>query len=486
MSLPGIAEALQDEFLREKAEKESERLGESLKKSVKAQLREIGVLRKELTVTVPAEVIIDHMKHNYDEIMTDAVIPGFRKGRAPRQLVERRFGPNVRESLKSSIVGQSFFAACENEKLDVLGDPLFQIETNGGVKLMDVGEALAHIELPEKSDFSYRCEIELRPTFELPNLEGVPIKMPDIKIDDKMVDEQILRQRKIRGRYEPVQDAAVEEEDVIIADVTLYVGNEKVKTEENVQVGVRPTRLDGIPLMNLAEVMKKARAGDSRSTDCEFPADYERTDLRGKKGRFDFKIHEIKRLVPLSNDEFMKSMGLENEKDLRAYMHDELEEERASLTERAKREQVCDYLLANTALDLPESMSARQTDRAVVRRVVDLQMQGIPLSEIEQHIDDLRTSARSQVTRDLKLGFILARVAEKLDISVTDEEVNNEISGIARKYNRRFDRVRDDLQKQGLLPQVAEQIRDDKAVTKILESASITKVAGGAAAVEST
>ena len=208
-------------------------------------MRDIAVLRKELRITVPAKVIADHMDHNYAELVHDAFVPGFRKGRAPRRLIEKRFGAEVRQSLTSSIVAQSFFAAVENEKLEVLGDPLFSIPVDSGTKLMDIDEALQHLKLPEAGDFSYVCEVELKPKFELPDLKGIPIKPPQVEVTDAMVDEQILQRRKMRGRVEPVPAGTAEKDDMVIANVALTVDGQEVKREENVTVGVRPAQRGG-------------------------------------------------------------------------------------------------------------------------------------------------------------------------------------------------------------------------------------------------
>jgi trigger factor len=473
MAIPGLGATMEDPELRERAEREAERLLDTLKKSVQTQTRDIGVLRKELRVTVPGDVIAEHMSHNYSELMHDAHVPGFRKGRAPRRLVEKRFGPEVRESLKTSLLGQSYFAATEKEKLDVLGDPLFCIpQDGGGVKLMDIGEALQHITLPESGDFSYACEIELRPTFTLPELKGIEIKAPRIEVTAQMVEDELLRQRKNRGRYEPTVEAA-SDDDLVIADVTLFVDSQNVKHEENVQLGVRPTRLDGVPLLELGQALRGAKPGDRRSTDGTLPDDYERADLRGKSGRFEFEIHEVKRLVPLSTADFLKVLGFENEDELRDYYQGEMEDESDRLIVRAKKLQVEEYLLKHAELDLPSDLSARQTDRAVVRKVIELQQRGVPMSEIEAHIDELRTRAKGEATRELKLAFILDKVAAQLEVEVTDEEVNTEIARMARLYHRRFDRVRDDLQSQGLLTQLAEQIRQDKCVQMLLADARV-------------
>ena len=476
MDVPGAAGAVDPEVW-EKAQEESERLLEDLKKEVKAELKDAGVLRKEMRVTVPAKVIADHMEHNYSELMHDAFVPGFRKGRAPRRLIEKRFGHEVRESLTSSIVGQSYFAATENEKLDVLGEPLFSIQADDGVKLMDIGEALQHIKLPETGDFTYVCEIELKPKFDLPELKGIEIKSPEVTVTDAMVEEQLLQRRKIRGRLEPLADTAAQKDDLVIADVVLTVEGQEIKREENVTVGVRPTRLDGIALLTLDETLTGTKPGESRTAACTIPDDFERPDLRGKAGQFEFKIHELKRLVPEPMADFLQAWGFENEDEARKDFRQQLEAERDQLVERAKQAQIESYLLEKTTLDLPQDFSARQTDRAVMRKVIELQQRGVPMTDIEARIDELRTSAKAQVANELKLSFVLEKVAEELSITVTDEEVNTEIARIAQLYNRRFDRVRDDLQSRGLLTQLVEQIRQNKCVAVLLEQANVVAAA---------
>ncbi|MGE3181320.1 MAG: trigger factor [Phycisphaerae bacterium] len=476
MEVPGVADAMESPELREKAEKRAESLLEKLKESVQAKVEDAGVLRKTLTVTVPASIIGEQIEEQFDDFVSDAFVPGFRKGRAPRELIQKRYGSNIRDSLKTSVVGQSYMAATEKNELDVLGDPLFRIDTGEGVKLMDFNEALTQLKLPEEGDFEYACEVEVKPAFELPELKGVEVKTPVVEITDEMVDDTLTRRRKIQGRFVPVKDGSATDDDMLIADVILRCDGEEVKREANLQLGVRPTRLDGIPLMELDQQLKGAKVGSKIKAECTIPDDYERADLRGKSATFEFEIHEIKRLEPISMDKLAEQMGVSSEKELRDFTREDLESERNDLIERAKREQVLDYLLEKVDIELPEQLSARQTDRAVMRSVIDLNQRGMPESDIEAKIDELRTSAKEQVQRELRLQFILEKVAEQLGVRVTDEEVNTEIARIARRYGRRFDRVRDDLQREGLLMQLAVQIQQDKSVAKILEDAKFVEV----------
>ncbi len=479
MQLPGIPGALEDNVVREKAEAEAERLLEDLKKEVKAEIRDIGTLRKELQITVPEKVIADHLTHNYDELMHDAIVPGFRKGRAPRALIEKRYGADVRESLTTSIVGQSYFAVTENHKLDVLGDPLFRIESDGGVKLVSFDEALQHLKLPPSGSLVYTCEVELRPEFTLPELKGIEVKTPEIEITSEMLERELLNQRRLRGRYEPQPEGTAERDDMLVADVTLRVGEQVVKTEENVQCGVRPAAIDGVPVPKLDEALIGARAGETREVECTIPDDYERADLRGQAGRFQFKIHELKRLVPMTLAEFLERSGFADEGEARDFLRIRMENERDQMIEAARRAQVSDYLLQQTPVELPEKLSGRQVERAVARRMVELLQGGMPPADVEARADQLRASAREEVTRDLKLSFILDKIAEQLEIQVTDEEVNTAIAALARRQNRRFDRVRDELQRDDLLGQLADGIRHDKTIERLLADANTVAVRAG-------
>jgi trigger factor len=476
MDIPGIAGGMTDPELMERAEEQAEKLREELKEKVQVEIEDVGTLRKKLAITVPAEVITQELERNFNELRSDALVPGFRKGHAPIQLVQKRFGADVRESLTTTILGQSFFAATETNELEVLGDPLFNIATDDGEKLMELDEALQHIKLPASGDFSYCCEVEIKPAFELPKLKGIQVKTPKITITDKDVKEHLMRQRKIRGRYEPLAKGPAKADDVIIMKSRLTVDGKLVKEEDNVELRVRATRFDGILLEQLGEVLAGAKPGDALSTECEIPDDYERTDLRGKKGVFEFTIHEVKRLKPIPVKTLVEQSGAESEAELKKLIRDDLEAERDRLIERAKREQVLDYLLEKIPMDLPDQLSARQTDRAVLRRVIDLQQRGVPQSDIEAHIDELRTSAKEEVARSLKLDFIMEKVAEQLEVTVTDEEINSEIARMARMYNQRFDRVRDNLHSRGLLAQLAEQLREDKCIELLLGGAELHEV----------
>ncbi len=317
--------------------------------------------------------------------------------------------------------------------------------------------------------------MEVQPEFELPQLEGIALEKPKIEITDQDVSEQVDRMRSMRGTYEPVEQGGIEQDDLVIADVKMTVGAEVIKQEENVRLAARPQRVDNIAVEKLGEVLAGAGVGDTRTVEAEVPQEYERPELAGKTATFELTVHDIKRLVlPTLDQELLSALGFDSEEELRDGVRRDMEARLDETIRRGMRAQVFQYLLGEIKLDLPAGLSQRQTERVVARRMLELRREGVPEAEIEKRLDELRTSASDQAAADLKLFFIMEKIAEVLKVEASEEEVNGQIGLIARQYNRRFDRVRDELAQSGMLNQLYLQIRDDKIVDHLLEKAEVT------------
>lgn len=470
------------------------KLAEELKAIIDVQSSDVGVLRKALVVTVPAERIEKERDEQYSALINDALVPGFRRGRAPRSLVEKRYGREIGDQVLSKLVSNSCMAAIDKQGIKALGDPLFRVkvkqkEAAGGARsaeierdrLLDITEALEHMRLPAEGPLSFTCEVEVKPDFELPPLEGIPVKRPKVAINEDDVSAQIKRMRALSGELVPVADGAVEADDMVIADVAVTVGGQTVVRRENEALYARPRNVCGVTIENLGDVLKGARTGETRTTDATLAEDFEQQDYRGKQATIEFKVNDIKRLnIPPLDDAALKDMGFDSEQEYRDFIRRRMEHQLEDEIKSGMRGQVCRHLLEHTKLDLPEGLSARQVERAVVRRVLDLRRRGVPQAEIDKHADELRTSARDQALNELKLYFIIEKIAEQQEIEVREEEINARIAAIARQYNQRFDRVRDQLAGDGGLESLYLQLRDDKCLDKLLEKAAIEEAAGPA------
>lgn len=485
------AEAQLDENIDVEGEDEDE-LMERLKEAVTVKKEEVGNLRVKLTVGVPRDVLDERMGKEYDELRREAVVPGFRKGHAPLRLIEKRFGSDVGNQLKGQLLSSGYLAAVEKEELKPLGDPDVWVtveeerKTDDGKKekvkvekLVSLERALDHIEMPAEGDLNFQCEIELKPEFDLPELSKIPVEKPKLAVTDEQVENEMKRLTALRGSFEPVEGGKVEEDDMLYGDAKLTVGDVVLLEEDNYDAAARDMVIKGVPLKGFKDAVLGKKQGDTASADVTVPDDHEDLDLRGKKAKFEFKVSEIKRLViPPIDEEFLKQAGFESEDELRDTIKTNLEGRLEQEVKEHMRQQVGDYLIEKTNIEVPEGLSKRQSERSVARRMVEMYQHGVPQAEIEKALDEMRLSAQEQAARDLKLFFIMEKVAEDREVDVAEEEINGAIAMMAQRTGKRFDRVRDELSKDNGLMMLYMQIRDAKVIDTLLDEAEVTEVEG--------
>ncbi|MHC4795132.1 MAG: trigger factor [Planctomycetota bacterium] len=463
----------------EGAEEEEKSLEDKLKEAVEVQLEDIGSLRRKLTITVPRETLDEQVDDQYGELRREALVPGFRKGRAPRRLLEKRFGNEVNETLVQQLVGTGYKVATEKEDLKIIGDPLIWVkedEEAEGETLVEVGKAIDLIKMPQEGPLEFSCEVEVRPEFDLPEVEGIAIEKPILTIKDEDVDVQVERLCSMRGTYETVTEDKVQADDMLTVDLKVNSEGAELKQEENARLAARPQVIEGISLDQLGDQLSGSKVEDVCTVGGKFPDDYAKAEYRGKQADIEIKIRDIRRLkVPEFDEKFVKSVGFETEKELREWIRGDLESRLDEQVNQAMAGQVYEYLLNKTDFDLPARLSASQTDRVVARRMLELYRQGVPPAEIEKNKDQMKIGASEEAARDLKVAFIMESLSEKFEVEVSEGEINGAIAAIAQRQGQRFDRVRDELIKSDRIASLYIQLRDEKIVKQLLEKATITE-----------
>ncbi len=420
-------------------------------------VEDVGTLRKKLTVTVGRDRIQAKFDEMFGELARSAAVPGFRVGHAPRRLIEKRFGKEVGEDVRNALVGEAMGAVLEQESLDVLGEPEIELEK---------------ILLPEEGDLQFSFEVEVAPQFDLPDYEGIEIHRPPVEITDEDVDRALEGLLRSYGRFKPV-DSPAAEGDMVVADVSIR-GDDIDVEHKNVELRVAPAEIEGIPLEDLGKVLTGLKVGQSAQVKAEVPAGHPREQWRGKEVTFDLTVRDVKRLeAPELTDEFAAQAGFGSVQEVRETARRQLEARAEQNRRRSMRRQVEKYLLEHTSLELPEGITARHTNGLLSRRYVQLLMAGVPQEQIRQNLQTLRERVSSEAVEQLKLSFILEKLAEAEGVEVDDAEVNAHIAEMARRQNRRPERLRQEMRDEGSLDSLRASIREEKAVAKILEKAKI-------------
>lgn len=452
-------------------------------------VEDAGPCKKKVSIEIPEESIKEAIDEQYKELGREAVLPGFRKGRAPRRLLEKRFGKETNEQIKLKLLAEASEAAIKDKELDILGDPDIDFEK---------------IELPTAGPMKFEFEAEVRPEFELPNLEKIPVKREKLTVTDEQISREIDQLRRWSGVWAPREDGQVEADDQIIADVLLrpeLTEEEKAKQTEaaekaekgeeseqspvleaetkldNTEIYVRSQGFVGaVPVEKLDEWLGGAKVGQTRTTTVEVPKTYFREEYRGRKVEIEVTVKEIKYLKPAEmNEQFLERYGVESEAELRERVQDNLQQQQESRIRQDMSEQIYQYLLDHSSFDLPLDIVARQAGTILQRQYINLLQRGLSRQQVEEQMEQLRAGSEEQAKEQLKTFFIMDKVADKLEIEVTEEEINGHIAQIAIQRGQRPEKMKEQMERDGSLAQFRMDVRQNKCINKLLETADITE-----------
>jgi trigger factor len=427
------------------------------------RVEDAGPATRKVHVEIPKARIQNKLEEHFKELRQQAAIPGFRIGHAPRKLVEKRFAADVRDQVRRQLVSESYQQAVEKNKLEVIGEPVF-----------DNPDA---IELKEDADLTYSFEVEVQPQFEIPDLKGLKIKRPKIEVTDENVQQAMTNLREQQGTLVPIEDRGVEPKDYLTADVHVKVDGNVVGHQHDAQVVVRPGTIAGIAVDDLDEQLSGMKSGETRTIKATAPESHPSEQIRGKEVEIEIALKDIKKLEPVEvNQEFLESLGFGNEQELLDALREQMVERIDYDVKQAMREQVNQHLLGAVNMELPNKLSQRQEQRIVQRRAMDLLTRGVSQEVLASNLEKLRGGARDEAIRELKLNFILQKISNEQNVDLDEAELNGRIAMLAAQRGQRPEKLKQEMAKDGTLASLYVQMREQKAIDKVLEDAEFEDV----------
>lgn len=429
-----------------------------------------GPSRKKLAIEVPADVVEEKLGTALDTLATEAELPGFRKGRAPKRLIEKRFGEMIVREAKSELVASAYSQAVEQNELKVLGDPI-----EG-----DIAEA----ELERGKAFKFEVTVEVLPDFDMPSLEGIEIAKPLFEVTDEQVDGELEKFRINEGDLEERDEP--EAGDYITGHGIMTDGSGKDAEEfyniEGAVVRV-PTKDDegrgmilGVMVDDFEKQLGLPKPGETATIKVKGPQNHEREDIRGKDLVVTFEVSRVDRIIPAPMADIVAKMGYESEDELKEMIKTRLSQRVLINQQSAMRQQVAKYLHDNVEMEMPENLTAAQSDRLLQRQRVEMMYRGIDEPTIETNIAEMRDASADQAARELKLSFILNKAGDELDVNVQEAEVNGRIAQMAAEQGARPDQLRQQLIESRQVNAVVQQIREHKTIDAIIEKAKVEEM----------
>jgi len=421
-----------------------------------------GPCKKHVKVTIPNPEVEKFYDREFTDLVRNAAVPGFRPGKAPRKLIERRFREEVADRVKSNILMQSLEQIGEEQKLDPLSEPQLDMKS---------------IVLPTEGDFVYEFDVEVRPEFETPDYKNLTVERPTKTFTDKDVDASLENFRRRQGDLKSKKGGAAKG-DYIDVDIR-FVSDGKVVREFSditVRVDEELTFRDGA-IPQFLNGIKGAKEGDTKEFKVKMADAVARPELSGKEIDAVFVVKEVKELdAPELNEEFFQKIGMSDEGELRDMIRNSLERRLEYAQRNATTEQVMSKLTEKADWELPQDLLKRQTERALARRLIELERAGYSEDEIHSRLNRLRQDSVASTARALKEQFVLQAIAEAEEIKVDEEDLEEELSDIAARTGESIRRVRARIEKDGLWDAIGMQVLEQKTIKKIVEYAQIKDV----------
>ncbi len=432
----------------------------------KVTITDAGPSRKRVSISIPADVVSAKLRQGVDSIVADAQLPGFRRGRAPRHLVEKKFGPALRDDAKRALVSEAVQSAVQEHKLKVVGDAAAELEG---------------IEVREGQDLSFVVDIEVMPEFDLPKLDGLEILKPNFEVPAATVDDEVKKFQINEGRLESRDNP--EAGDYLTghgvmkgADGTEFYNIKGAVVQVPAADKGGKGMILGVMVDDFSRQLGSPKAGETATIKTTGPENHEVEAIRGAALTITFKVERCDRIIPADLSELISRYGFSDEGSLKDAIRARLTQRGVIQQTAAMRQQVARYLLEHTQMELPERLSTQQAARTLQRQRLELMYRGHEATQIEEHMAELRASSTALAQGELKLFFILSKAADQMNIQVSEGEMNGRIAQIAAERNIRPDMLRQELIARNQVGGIYQQLREHKTFDAILAMASVKEV----------
>ena len=410
-----------------------------------------------LTIEVAAEELDKAMEVAYQKNKNKINIQGFRKGKAPRKMIEQMYGKGVfLEDAANDLISESYEKALDECTEDIVSSPRIDV-----------------IQLESGKPFIYTAEVALKPEVTLGKYKGVKIDKVDIDVTEEEIAADIAKERDNAARIIPVTDRAVKDGDMTVIDFEGFVDGVAFEGGKGEDYPLKLGSGNFIP--GFEEEIVGHKVGEDFDVNVTFPTEYHAKELAGKPAVFKTTILKIKHIeLPELDDDFAKDVSeFDTMDEYRADVKAKIAKRHETEADNRFESAILDTLIEKLEADIPEAMFVAETENFVRDYDNRLRMQGLDLKTYFQYtgmtLEQLRESLRPQAEKQVKLRLALEKIAKTEKLKATKTEINAEYKRIADEYQMEVEKVRE------LIPEesIAEDMKVKKAVDLVKEKAIV-------------
>ncbi|MBU1640714.1 MAG: trigger factor [Proteobacteria bacterium] len=386
---------------------------------MQVNVEESSALGRALTIVVPEKEVKKRLDKAFQKLAGEVEIRGFRKGKAPRKVLEQRYGESVYNEVADKIVQDTYFDALEESKLEAVVHP--DIKDH---KFDDAGT------------FTYVAEIDIKPQFELGTYKGLEVEMPELTVSEDDINDRIARMRREMAPLRTVEGRVSAQDDIVTIDFTAFEDGAEM---DNVKGKDYPIDIgSGKNGKIFEDAMLGLKNGDDITKEIEFPVDFANQILAGKNVEFHIKVKDMKeRVLADINDEFAQEVSedFKTMDDLKADIKKKIAAEREKSRSGDLTDVIMLKLLESHKFDVPERLVAHEISHHITQLEQSLERQGMTLETAGISRDKLIEDYKADAEKRVKGDFLLKKIAEVEEIKVDDDDLTKGFERIAAQYS---------------------------------------------------
>ncbi len=398
-----------------------------------------------MKIEIPKEVVEEELDKVYQDINKVAQIPGFRKGKAPRRILEQHHSKTAKDEILKKLIPSGYSKAIKEHRIMPVSAP-------------EIGQ----VKLVEDQPLYFEVTIDVEPEVKLKRYKDIKIKKRVPKTTDKDVEEALSNLREKYAEYKPIEDREIKEEDYVIVDYESQVDNETVDKREKMWFHIK---IDKNKPNEIIKNLIGAKIGD----------EVKAREQANKKALIKVNVKEIReKHIPKLDEEFIKTVGdYKSVDELKEVLREDIKKRKEQEVKFEVENQLFDSLIKFNPLDVPSSMVRRQTDELVKSAKSRLMYQGLKEEDITSREETLRKNLEKEAEKQVKLYFILDRIAEEEDIKVNDEDLKERLDNIAKQNKTEPEKIKEYLTKNNSLNSLKSQINHEKVIDFLLNEAKV-------------
>ena len=405
-----------------------------------------------LTVEVPAEEVEAALQNAYLKNRKQISVPGFRKGKVPRQMIEKMYGPEVfYDDAANALIQKAYPQAADECELEIVSRPTVDI-----------------VQLEKGKPFIFTAEVAVKPEVTLGQYKGIEVEKADTTATDEEVAAELDKEREANSRTITVEDRAVQDGDMTVIDFEGFVDGEAFEggkgTDYPLTIG------SGAFIPGFEEKLVGAEIGKEVEVDVTFPEEYHAKELAGKPAVFKCTVKEINvKELPELDDDFAQDVSdFDTLEEYKADVRKKVEEKKAADAKAKKEDAVIEKIIEGATMEIPDAMVETQAERMVDEFAQRLQMQGLTMEQYLQftggNVQALVEQSKPQALKRIQSRLVLEAVVAAENLTASDEELDAELGRMAEQYKMEVEKLKEMFTEEDL-----KSVREDLAIQKAVE-----------------